>query len=418
MATAHIAGVRSDALRAAFRAVWSAPTWRATSSLVVGAVIGLVSLTVVLALLVATLILTPTVIGATVTMGLLVMLSRVLTYVQRARFEALPQVWIQRAPPFVGSWRRRLLDEARDGDTWRQLCHHMFGGLYGVVAGVVVTTVWSAGLVLAPTVVYGSALPSVSLPASLGLTLAGIALLLAAPWTARAMATMDAVLGQALLGVDHTEELTQRVAALAASREGAVDAADAERRRIERDLHDGAQQRLTSLAVNLGVARTTMTDEPGPMREAIAQAHDEAKQALTELRDLVRGMHPAVLDDRGLDAALSGITARSPVPVHLVVDVTDRAAPEVEAAAYFVVSEALTNATAHAGASRIDVMIERRDNRLSVAVTDDGRGGADPEQGTGLQGLTDRVGSVDGTFRVDSPPGGPTVVSAEMPCEL
>ena len=200
------------------------------------------------------------------------------------------------------------------------------------------------------------------------------------------------------------------------SRDDAVDAADAERRRIERDLHDGAQQRLTSLALKLGIARVTLTGPPSPAHATIAQAHDEAKQALVELRELVRGMHPSVLHERGLDAALSGIAARSPVPVRLRVELPERVGRAVEAVAYYVVSEALTNAARHAHASRIDVGVERSDELLRVTISDNGRGGADPGRGTGLRGLAQRVGSVDGTLRVDSPEGGPTTIAAELPC--
>jgi signal transduction histidine kinase len=197
-----------------------------------------------------------------------------------------------------------------------------------------------------------------------------------------------------------------------------VDAADAERRRIERDLHDGAQQRLVSLAMNLGLARATLKDLPEDARTALAEAHEEAKEALGELRNLVRGLHPVVLEDRGLDAALSGIAARSPVPVRLAVDVPRRVPPTVEAVAYFMVSEALANVAKHAQASaaRVDVWLDGALLRLSVA--DDGIGGADAARGSGLTGLAQRAASVDGGFEIVSPVGGPTAIMVELPCEL
>ena len=151
------------------------------------------------------------------------------------------------------------------------------------------------------------------------LTLAGIVLLLTAPFLAAGVTWLDARAGRALLGPSRSLELERQVETLSESRAGVVDAADAERRRIERDLHDGAQQRLVSLAMNLGLARATMTDVPEPVRQVIADAHEEAKEALAELRNLVRGLHPAVLEDRGLDAALSGIAARAPLPVRVTV---------------------------------------------------------------------------------------------------
>ena len=203
---------------------------------------------------------------------------------------------------------------------------------------------------------------------------------------------------------------------LTETRAGVVDAADAERRRLERDLHDGTQQRLVSLAMNLGMARAQASSAE-EAQQAIAEAHEAAKAALAELRDLIRGLHPAVLEDRGLDAALSGVAARMPIPVRLTVDgLARRPAPVVEAVAYFVVSEGLANIAKHAQASQAEVFVQRSGDRLHVIVTDDGVGGADPARGTGLAGLARRAQSVDGTFEVASPPGGPTVLSVDLPC--
>ncbi|SNR74966.1 Signal transduction histidine kinase [Haloechinothrix alba] len=410
----------SSAPAAALRALWSARTWRTTTHLVTGLVIGLVSFVVVLVLVVVTLGLAPTLIGAALALGLLLVINRALTSLQRSRFAAFLDLRIPRPEPstHAGPMVHRMLHKLRAGSTWRQLGYHVLAGVFGVLAGGIAITVWSGGLALAPAIIYGQAWDGTGLAGAASLTVAGLVLLFAAPWVARTLAAADAAIAQALLSTESTEELTQRIAALAASREGAVDAADAERRRIERDLHDGAQQRLTSLAMNLGIAHAGLTDAPKPAKDAIAHAHAEAKQALVELRELVRGMHPAVLDDRGLDAALSALAARSPVPVRLDVHVPERAAPEVEAVAYFVVSEALTNATTHADASRIDVHVGAVQNRLHVTVTDDGSGGADPARGTGLHGLSKRMRSVDGTLSIDSPTGGPTTLTAEMPCAL
>jgi signal transduction histidine kinase len=244
-----------------------------------------------------------------------------------------------------------------------------------------------------------------------------------APWLARWFTETDEGLARALLGPGRRESLAQRVETLARSRADVVAAADAERRRIERDLHDGAQQRLVSLAMNLGMARERFEAEPEPVRQALAAAHDEAVLALTELREFIRGLHPAVLNDRGLDAALSGLAARAPLPVRLRVDVPEPAAPGVEAVAYFIVSEALTNVAKHAQATQAEVTVTRDGGVLRIAVTDDGSGGAAPAEGddagagTGLRGLGQRAAAVDGTLTIDSPPGGPTVIAAELPCE-
>jgi signal transduction histidine kinase len=194
-----------------------------------------------------------------------------------------------------------------------------------------------------------------------------------------------------------------------------VDAAEDERRRIERDLHDGAQQRLVALAMDLGMAREKLRTDPQAATELVGEAHEEAKRALAELRDLARGIHPAVLADRGLDAAISALAARSPVPVGVDV-ATGRLPGPVESTAYFVVAEALTNAAKHARAGELAVRIARQGDLLVVEVTDDGAGGADPARGNGLRGLADRVAAIDGRLTVTSPPGGPTLVRAELPC--
>jgi signal transduction histidine kinase len=231
-----------------------------------------------------------------------------------------------------------------------------------------------------------------------------------------ALTTAEGALAKALLGVS-AAQLARRVDALEGSRARVVDAAEAERRRIERDLHDGAQQRLVSLAMNLGRARARYDDDPDAARVLLDEAHADAKHALVELRDLARGLHPAVLTDRGLDAALSGLVGRSPVPVTLDVDVEPRCNPTIEAIAYFVVSEALANIAKHSGASRADIVVRRAGDRLQLTIRDDGVGGAIAHPGSGLAGLADRVGGVDGSLRIDSPVGGPTVLTVELPCE-
>jgi signal transduction histidine kinase len=291
---------------------------------------------------------------------------------------------------------------------------------------VVVTVVWSFGAALGAVLTYAHTLPdahgllgwNLRSPAMLtALTALGIAVLLAAPWLAGSLADLDAAAARALLGPSRTQELAWRVDTLTESREGVLGAADDERRRIERDLHDGTQQRLVSLAMNLGMARSTLADAPEPARRAVEEAHEEAKHALSELRGFIRGLHPAVLDDRGLDAALSGVAARAPLPVHVTVSLTRRCSPTVEAVAYFVVSEALTNVARHAHATRARVAVDEVGGKVRVTVSDDGVGGADPARGSGLRGLRQRVASVDGTLTVASPGGGPTVIMAELPCE-
>ncbi len=321
---------------------------------------------------------------------------------QRARFRGLLGVSIP-APARV-----RLVRAWRGPAVWRQLGYHLLSFAVGGVGGAVVVFCWSA--LLFALWARGSL--------GLGLAVASPFLFFAAPWAARGVARADEAAARTLLGPGRAEELRERVESLARSRADAVAAADAERRRIERDLHDGAQQRLVSLAMNLGMARAKLTSDPSdPARLALEQAHDEATEALAELREFVRGLHPAVLDDRGLDAALSGIVARAPLPVRLRVDLERRCSATIEAIAYFVVSEALTNIAKHANAGRAEVTVGRTGDRLRVVVTDDGRGGAVIGDGSGLRGLAQRAATVDGTLTVHSPPGGPTTITVELPCE-
>jgi signal transduction histidine kinase len=347
---------------------------------------------------------------------------------QRARFRALLGVEIAAPPRAVGGGRPlpRPLVGWRAPATWRQLGYHLLAATGGTAGGLLVASFWSAPLLAAAYLTgrAGGGPGAVGLgQAVLWATVLAAAMVWAAPWLARSVAEADAVGARALLGPSRGEELALRVESLARSRAEVVAATDAERRRIERDLHDGAQRRLVSLAMHLGMARASLTDAPEPVRQVIEQAHDEATEALAELRQLVRGLHPAVLDDRGLDAALSGIAAGAPLPVRLRVEVPGRCAPGVEAVAYFVVSEALTNVAKHAGATRAEVTVERTGDRLRVVVSDDGRGGAtldpggpDAGGGTGLRGLAQRAAAVDGTLTVDSPPGGPTAITVELPC--
>jgi signal transduction histidine kinase len=243
----------------------------------------------------------------------------------------------------------------------------------------------------------------------------GLVLLLNAPRAVRWLGIADIAIARRLLGPDR---MAARVGELERSRAAVVVSAEQERRRIERDLHDGAQQRLVALAMQLGRAKSRFGTDPEGARALVDEAHTEAKLALAELRDLARGLHPAVLTDRGLDAALSGLAARAPFPVVVEVDPAagEKAVPVVDAIAYFVVAEALTNVAKHARATRAAVVVRRLDGLLRVVVTDDGIGGADPALGTGLRGLADRVSGVDGRLHVDSPAGGPTVLTVELPC--
>jgi signal transduction histidine kinase len=210
--------------------------------------------------------------------------------------------------------------------------------------------------------------------------------------------------------------LARRVEVLETTRAGAVDAEDAKLRRIERDLHDGAQARLVALGINLGLAERTLESDPAAAHELVTEARQGVQEALTELRDLVRGIHPPVLADRGLAAALGTLADRSAVPVSVQVDLDHRPVVPLESALYFVAAEALANASKHAAASQIAVRIRRNGRNIEAEIEDDGQGGAD-DAGGGLVGLRRRVEALDGRLVVLSPPGGPTIVRAELPCE-
>jgi signal transduction histidine kinase len=223
-------------------------------------------------------------------------------------------------------------------------------------------------------------------------------------------------LGRVLLGPSRRARLAKRVEELTESRSRVLAATLVERRRIERDLHDGAQQRLVSLAMELGMAKEKMATDPDAARKLVEEAHGEAKRALADIRDLVRGIHPALLSDRGLEAVISALADRSPVPVEVEVNLDGRPPEAVEATAYFVVAEALANVAKHSGASEARVAVRREpEDRLVVEVVDGGKGDADPKAGTGLAGLADRLVALDGRLLVESPTGGPTYMRAELP---
>ncbi|TYC10463.1 sensor histidine kinase [Actinomadura syzygii] len=212
--------------------------------------------------------------------------------------------------------------------------------------------------------------------------------------------------------------LTERVQQLTETRSETVDASAAELRRIERDLHDGAQARLVALSMNIGLAEEMMKHDPETAQQLLAEARAASGTALTELRDLVRGIHPPVLAERGLDGAVRALALGLPLPVDVQVDLPGRADAPVESAAYFAVAEMLANVVKHSAAPRAWVQIEHTGDRLLMIVGDDGTGGADPARGSGMRGIERRLAAFDGTMAVTSPRGGPTVVTMELPCAL
>ncbi|WP_335934597.1 sensor histidine kinase [Streptomyces sp. PTD5-9] len=353
---------------------------------------------------------------------------------ERARARGLLHLDVAAPEPVRGrtdglmSWMGAML---KNGASWRHLLYMLLHFPWALFAGIVSLTFWTTGWAVFtyplwrwvfPTYVgtggiqlYGDDHHQIYLDSPLEIaatSVCGLALVLFTPWLIRGLANVDRLLVAGLLG---PSRLATRVSELESDRGVVVDTAAADLRRIERDLHDGAQARLVALAMDLGLAKEKLTDDPGAAARMVDEAHGEVKTALQELRDLARGIHPAVLTDRGLDAALSSIASRCTVPVAVEVDLTSRPAQAIEGIAYFTVSELLQNVSKHSGARSASVDVWRAGDRLMLQVTDDGRGGADLSAGSGLAGLAERLGAVDGVLVVDSPPGGPTRVTAELP---
>ncbi|MFE9173147.1 sensor histidine kinase [Streptomyces kebangsaanensis] len=330
--------------------------------------------------------------------------------------------------PGVLAWTGALL---KSGSSWRALLYAVLQFPWAVFSFSVALTFWALGwgLLTYPLwfwvfpmwagqggiQLYGDGHHGIYLDNPFEITvtaLVGLLFTLATPWIVRALTTVDRVLVHGLLG---PSRLSARVVELESDRGVVVDTAAADLRRIERDLHDGAQARLVALAMDLGLAKEKLAEDPRAAARMVDEAHGEVKTALQELRDLARGIHPAVLTDRGLDAALSAVASRCTVPVRVEVDLVERPAPAIEGIAYFTVSELLQNISKHSGARSASVDVWRTENRLMLQVVDDGAGGADLSKGSGLAGLTERLDAVDGILVVDSPAGGPTRVTAELP---
>ncbi|MFJ8072459.1 sensor histidine kinase [Streptomyces sp. NPDC096176] len=328
----------------------------------------------------------------------------------------------------VAAWMGGIL---KSGASWRHLLYALIHFPWAVFGFCVAVTLWVTGwaLLLYPLwqwafpmwggvdglQLYGDGTHNFYLdtPLEIAATSAvGLVLTIATPWIMRALTSVDRLFVAGLLG---PSRLATRVVELESDRGVVVDTAAADLRRIERDLHDGAQARLVALAMDLGLAKEKLAQDPEAAARMVDEAHGEVKVALQELRDLARGIHPAVLTDRGLDAALSSVASRCAVPVTVEVDLDRRPAPAIEGIAYFTVSELLQNVSKHARATRASVDVWRSADRLMLQVVDDGRGGADTAAGSGLAGLAERLSAVDGVLAVDSPAGGPTTVTAELP---
>ncbi|MFC7531116.1 sensor histidine kinase [Actinoplanes sp. GCM10030250] len=388
----------------------SAWPWRSLAYLLGGVVLGSATILAVVGLVAAGTVLSVLVIGfagyvATVLSGIVV------ARVERRRMRLVDddELVDPHEPLPAGAGLRAWLHlRLREQATWRELGYAMVSA--GVLCWMDALVVAGTAYALAVTLGAPFFISDEPLSTTLQLSLAGIPLTVVMAYPITAWAGARAAMARAILAPRSDGLLVE----VTRSRARLVDAFEVERRRIERDLHDGAQQRLVALSMQLGLARLELP--PGsPAAESVTAAHDLAKQALTDLRELIRGVHPKVLTDRGLAAAIGEVASTAPLTVDLDLRLPGRLTPAAEVTAYFVVTEALTNVAKHSGADRAVISAWTERDRLIVEVRDDGCGGADPGSGSGLVGLADRVAVLDGTVTLSSPPGGPTLVHVEIP---
>ena len=401
-----------------------------TASLLTGAAIATVWFWIPLAILIIGISSIPSGIGFALSVVMFVYLMRGVEHVERLRSEAVFGLGIgvppRRMSPYTGiqRWLHQLWLDISSARFWKASAHHYLRMAYDMLAaGVALALLVFAFLGPAAAIAIlhsddDAGLSFMSPP--LAWLLAFLAVVAAAAILVFAPA-VDAVIDRWLLSPSPTAALQYQVSALADARQGAVSSAQTERHRIERDLHDSVQPRLVSLAMTIGLAQTKLDTDLPAAKQLIAEAHDDAMNALVELRNVVRGIAPTILSDRGLDAALSAVVQRSAVPTTLNVHLPRRLPDEVESVAYFVVAEALTNVAKHGNATQavVTVRLDESASRLYVTVFDDGRGGASittDENATGLRGLEERVRAAHGTFTVSSPATGPTTITAVLPC--
>ena len=404
-----------------------------TASMITGGAVAVVWLWIPLTILIVGISSIPSVIGFALAVVVFVYLMRGVEWLERIRSEAVFGIGIPVPPRNISHytgfqrWLHQLWLDISSARFWKGSAHHLLRGIYDAAAtGIAFALVVFAFIGPAAAIAIrqsddDAGLSFLSPP--IAFLLAVIAVLAAAAILVLAPA-LDAAIDRWLLSPSPTAALKHQVSALSEARKGAVSSAQTERHRIERDLHDSVQPRLVSLAMTIGLAQTKLDSDLPEAKKLIAEAHEDAKSALVELRNVVRGIAPTILADRGLDAALSSVVQRAEnvgVPATLDIHLPRRLPEETESVAYFVVAEALTNVAKHAQATQAVVTVRLDDaaNQLHVSVFDNGRGGAaitTSEEATGLRGLEERVRAARGTFTVSSPATGPTIVTAVLPC--
>ncbi|MFM2719629.1 sensor histidine kinase [Microbacterium mcarthurae (nom. nud.)] len=363
-------------------------------------------------------------IGAVLLAGLVYALFGV-AWFEQARLDGLygfdlPALQVRRSPKpgFVGVLHTIWL-QAIDPRQWRAVASFTVSTVLGLVTLMLIGSVsWGLVLLVDPLFGWGDTrLFGLVALDGVGAPLVGALIVVVATGAVIGLGLLQGVLARAILVPSREAQLEEQARTSDTRRAGAVRAAEVERTRIERDLHDGVQPRLVSIGMTLGLAQTKIDDDPEAAKALVAEAHASTKSAITELRQLARGIHASVLEDRGLDAALSALASRSHIPVTLDVRLPRRCSRPAEAAVYFSIAEALTNAAKHsrAGSCRVDVRV-RDDGSLWARVEDDGLGGARVVPGGGLDGIVNRVTAAGGTVRIDSPQGGPTSVEVTVPC--
>jgi signal transduction histidine kinase len=402
----------------------------ASASMIAGAAIGAVWLWVPLMLVIFGISAIPTGVGFLLALVVFVYLMRGVEWLERVRSEAVFGMGLQVPPRRMSNhtgltrWVHQIWLDLNSTRFWKGATHHFVRLAYDMAAaGLAFALLAFAFLAPAGAISLtrsGSEAGVILIPPMLAWPLAVIAFVAAVAIVVFAPA-LDAKIDSWLLPPSPTAVLKHEMNVLADARLGALTSAQTERYRIERDLHDSVQPRLVSLAMTIGLAQTKLDTDPAAAKALIAEAHDDAKTALVELRNVVRGIAPSILADRGLDAALSSVVQRAAVPTLLNIDLPARIPEETESVAYFIVAEALTNVAKHAQASRavVTVRLDQAENMLHVSVFDDGRGGAqitESDTATGLRGLAERVRAARGTFTVSSPSVGSTTVTAELPC--
>ncbi|MCX5376554.1 sensor histidine kinase [Streptomyces sp. NBC_00091] len=423
----------SQGVAVVLRAPVAAQTWREFAYLLLGLPLSTLYFSLAVSGVAVGAGLLVTFVGVPVLAGVLAM-CRGFGRVERARVRGLLRVPLADPSPVRAGGSGALAVTGallKNGSAWRHLLYSVVHLPWAVFAFSLALTLWSTGWAMLLYPLWFWVFPAftdqpglsvfqngeyafyLDSTLSIGATFAlGLVLTLATPWVFRALTTVDRVLVRGLLG---RSRLDDRVSELESDRGAVVDTAAADLRRIERDLHDGAQARLVALAMDLGLAKEKLAEDPQAAARMVDEAHGEVKIALQELRDLARGIHPAVLTDRGLDAALSSVASRCAVPVRVEVDLPARPAAAIEGIAYFTVSELLQNVSKHARARGARVDVWKSGERLLLQVSDDGRGGASTSGGSGLAGLAERLDAVDGVLVVDSGAGRGTTVTAELP---